>query len=175
MKDIAGDLDQAISQMGESFLTTLDKINSLIPPQVRIPDNLKPSELAKHQSKLLRLMAAIFKIQFNNTNKLVAGRKLAATRVLVWLYWGLKTVLEGSNNKTYSQLANLLEMANEASGGHAIASNELQIRQRIARFKKDHYEEFTWIEEYWRKREGPPEPNEFFTVMTFGPAYPRGG
>ena len=77
-------------------------------------------------------------------------------------------MLNVSDNETYKQLADLLEVARDASVTATTSPNELQIRLRIRRYKLARRQEFDSMKRYWNTKQVSPKLPELILMIVFG-------
>src|SRR5664280_2825369 len=116
MFSIADELEKVLDLYGAKLLATLDQVDKVVPPKLSGMNGQKISELAGYQPKLLRVCATVFDTFSDTIDVMPADRKLVASRALAWLFLSARSFTTQSNAKTYSQIATLLDAANQVSG-----------------------------------------------------------
>ena len=173
MVAVADDLEKVLDLFGDKLLATLNEVDKVVPPKLSGMDGQKISELAGYQPKLLRVCAAVFDTFSDTIDGMPADRKLVSSRALAWLFLTARSFTTQSKAKTYSQIATLLDAANQASGNPERFSSTEEVRARISRFQKAFPSEVAWIRCYLENNGMPPNAHDFMVLLTFGPAFYR--
>ena len=173
MFSIADELEKVLDLYGAKLLTTLEDVDKLVPPKLSGMNGQKISEIAGYQPKMLRVCATVFDALSDTINGVASDRKLVASRALTWLFLSARSFTTQSNAKTYSQIATLLDAANQVSGNPERVSSAEEIRARIGRFKKALPNEVAWIRSYLESVGTPPKASDFLVLLIFGPAFCR--
>jgi|NGEPerStandDraft_6_1074524.scaffolds.fasta_scaffold90906_2 hypothetical protein len=173
MVAVADDLEKILDLFGDKLLATLNEVDKVVPPKLSGMNGQKISELAGYQPKLLRVCASVFGFFSDTIDGMPADRKLVSSRALAWLFLTARSFTTQSKAKTYSQIATLLDAANQASGNPERFSSTEEVRARISRFQKAFPSEVAWIRCYLENNGMPPNAHDFVVLLTFGPAFYR--